>query len=46
MTDYAFEVMKQFPQSFINGNNELILIPKNKFVRLPTRCKYTHRFKV
>ena len=28
MTDYVFEVMKQFPGSFINYNNELILIPK------------------
>ena len=46
MTDYVFEVMKQFPGSFINHNNELILIPKvNLYVRLedvntPTELKY------
>lgn len=28
MTDYVFEVMREFPGSFINHNNELILIPK------------------
>lgn len=46
MTDYVFEVMKQFPGSFINHNNELILIPKvNLYIRLedvntPTELKY------
>ncbi len=45
MTDYVFEVMKQFPGSFINHNNELILIPKvNLYIRLedvntPTELK-------
>lgn len=35
MNDYVFEVMKQFPGSFINYNNELILIPKtNLYVGL------------
>lgn len=32
MTDYVFEVMREFPGSFINHNNELILIPKTKNV--------------
>lgn len=46
MTDYVFEVMKQFPGSFINYNNELILIPKaNLYVGLynvntPTDLKF------
>lgn len=46
MTDYVFEVMKRFPGSFINHNNELILIPKvNLYIRLedvnsPTELKY------
>lgn len=46
MNDYVFEVMKQFPGSFINDDNELILIPKtNLYVRLedvntPTELKY------
>ena len=46
MTDYVFEVMKQFPGSFINCNNELILIPRtNLYFRLedvntPTELKY------
>lgn len=46
MIDYVFEVMKQFPGSFINHNNELILIPKvNLYIRLedvntPTELKY------
>lgn len=46
MTDYVFEVMKQFQGSFINCNNELILIPKkNLYFRLedvntPTELKY------
>lgn len=44
--NYVFEVMKQFPGSFINHNNELILIPKvNLYIRLedvntPTELKY------
>ena len=46
MTDYVFEVMKQFPQSFINYNNELILIPKTNLyvclhdVNTPTDLKF------
>ena len=46
MTNYVFEVMKRFPGSFINHNNELILIPKvNLYIRLedvntPTELKY------
>lgn len=46
MTNYVFEVMKRFPGSFINDDNELILIPKtNLYVRLedvntPTELKY------
>lgn len=46
MTDYVFEVMKQFPGSFINYNNELILIPKTNLyvglynVNTPTDLKF------
>ena len=46
MTDYVFEVMKQFPGSFINHNNELILIPKTNLyvflhdVNTPTDLKF------
>lgn len=46
MTDYIFEVMKQFPGSFINYNNELILIPKTNLyvclhdVNTPTDLKF------
>lgn len=46
MTDYVFEVMKQFPGAFINGDNELILIPKTNLyvclhdVNTPTDLKF------
>lgn len=46
MNDYVFEVMKQFPGSFINYNNELILIPKTNLyvglynVNTPTDLKF------
>lgn len=46
MTDYVFEVMREFPGSFINHNNELILIPKTNLyiclrdVNTPTELKY------
>lgn len=46
MTDYVFEVMKQFPESFINYKNELILIPKTNLyvglynVNTPTDLKF------
>ncbi len=46
MTDYVFEVMKQFPGSFINYNNELILIQKTNLyvclhdVNTPTDLKF------
>lgn len=47
MIDYVFEVMKQFPGSFINCDNEIILIPKTNLyvglynVNTPTdlKCK-------
>ena len=34
LTNYISKVMGQFPNSFINWRQELILIPKNKFVCL------------
>lgn len=46
MTDYVFYVMEQFKGSFINCNNELILIPKTNLyvclhdVNTPTDLKF------
>lgn len=35
MTDYIFEVMRNFEKSYVNGNEELILIPEtNLYVNL------------